>query len=181
MANIRHVAYPMSIGYLRYLIVVGLATSSCGSRPLDGSVQQNLQLRRIALVVLTGSTRWSRLRQHTNRIATAVASTTSGSCAEVEIHFEPKLRRSCTRGSERYASNAVPNRVRFLFAEGLSALAKCLTRQDRLMVTLFFTSWNRIGQWLRHVDGLRQRPEPSAAARACAIGNVAASLGTENP
>src|SRR6185312_9093615 len=34
---------------------------------------------------------------------------------------------------------------------------------------LFFTSWNRIGQWLRHVDGLRKRPEPSAAARACAI------------
>jgi hypothetical protein len=37
-------------------------------------------------------------------------------------------------------------------------------------LTLFFTGWNRIGQWLRHVDGLRQRPEPSAAARACAIG-----------
>jgi hypothetical protein len=33
-----------------------------------------------------------------------------------------------------------------------------------------FTSWNRIGQWLRHVDRLRQRPEPSAAARACAVG-----------
>ena len=37
-------------------------------------------------------------------------------------------------------------------------------------VTLVFTSWNRIGQWLRHLDGLRQRPEPSAAARACAVG-----------
>jgi len=36
-------------------------------------------------------------------------------------------------------------------------------------VTLVFTSWNRIGQWLRQVDGLRQQPEPSAAARACAL------------
>ena len=51
----------------------------------------------------------------------------------------------------------------------------------RKVVSRKFTSWNRIGQWLRHVDGLRQRPEPSAAACACAIGNVAASLGTENP
>jgi hypothetical protein len=52
--------------------------------------QQNLQVRRIALVVLTGSTRWSRVRQHTDRIAAAVASAATGSYAEVEIPFEPK-------------------------------------------------------------------------------------------
>ena len=52
--------------------------------------QQNLRVRRIALVVLTGSTKWSRVRQHADRIATAVASATPGSYSEVEIPFEPK-------------------------------------------------------------------------------------------
>jgi len=56
--------------------------------------QQNLQVRRIALVVLTGSTKWSRVRQHADRIAVANASETPGSYAEVEIPFEPEPRRS---------------------------------------------------------------------------------------
>ena len=51
--------------------------------------QQNLRVRRIALVVLTGSTKWSRVRQHTDRIAAVVASATPGSYVEVEIPFEP--------------------------------------------------------------------------------------------
>jgi hypothetical protein len=52
--------------------------------------QQNLQGRRVALVVLTGTTRWSLVRQHAGRIAAAVASATPGSYAEVEIPLEPK-------------------------------------------------------------------------------------------
>ena len=56
--------------------------------------QQNLQGRRIALVVLTGSTKWSLVRQHTDRIAAAVASATAGTYTEVEIPFEPKLDRA---------------------------------------------------------------------------------------
>ena len=52
--------------------------------------QQNLRVRRVALVVLTGSTKWSRVRQHAERIAAVVASATPGSYAEVEIPFEPK-------------------------------------------------------------------------------------------
>ena len=52
--------------------------------------QQNLQVRRIALVVLTGSTKWSRVRQHADRIAAVVAAATPGSYSEVEIPFEPK-------------------------------------------------------------------------------------------
>ena len=56
--------------------------------------QQNLQARRIALVVLTGCTRWSSVRQHADRIAAAVASAMPGSYTEVEIPFEPKPRRS---------------------------------------------------------------------------------------
>jgi hypothetical protein len=52
--------------------------------------QQNLQVRRIALVVLTGTTRWSTVRQHADRIAAAVASATPGSYSEVEIPFDPK-------------------------------------------------------------------------------------------
>ena len=50
--------------------------------------QQNLQGRRVALVVLTGTTKWSLVRQHAERIAAAVASATPGSYAEVEIPFE---------------------------------------------------------------------------------------------
>jgi len=50
--------------------------------------QQNLRVRRIALVVLTGSTKWSRVRQHADRIAAAVATTIPGSYTEVAIPFE---------------------------------------------------------------------------------------------
>jgi hypothetical protein len=52
--------------------------------------QQNLNVRRIALVVLTGSTKWSLVRGHADRIAAAVASATPGSYAEVEIPFDAK-------------------------------------------------------------------------------------------
>lgn len=52
--------------------------------------QQNLRARRIALVVLTGSTKWSLVRQPADRIATAVASATPGSYVDVEIPFEPR-------------------------------------------------------------------------------------------
>ena len=52
--------------------------------------QQNLRGRRIALVVLTGTTKWSRVRQYANRIAAVVAAATPGSYSEVEIPFEPK-------------------------------------------------------------------------------------------
>jgi hypothetical protein len=55
--------------------------------------QQNLRVRRIALVVLTGTTRWSSVLQHADRIAAAVASATPGSYSEVEIPFEPQSRR----------------------------------------------------------------------------------------
>ena len=52
--------------------------------------QQNLGARRIALVVLTGSTKWSLVRQHVDRIAAAVAAAAPGGYAEVEIPFAPK-------------------------------------------------------------------------------------------
>ena len=52
--------------------------------------QQNLRGRRIAIIVLTGSTRWSRIRQNVDRIAAAVASATPGSYSEVETPFERK-------------------------------------------------------------------------------------------
>ncbi len=52
--------------------------------------QQNLRVRRIAIVVLTGSTKWSCVRQHADRIAAVLASATPDSYSEVEIPFEPK-------------------------------------------------------------------------------------------
>jgi predicted aspartyl protease len=57
------------------------------------SAQQNLKGRRIALVVLTGATRWSLVQRHADRIATAIASATASSYAEVEIPFEPRRHR----------------------------------------------------------------------------------------
>ena len=56
--------------------------------------QQNLKTRRIGLVVLTGSTKWSLIRRHADRIASAIATAAPGSYSEVDIPFEPKRRRS---------------------------------------------------------------------------------------
>jgi hypothetical protein len=50
--------------------------------------QQNLTSRRIALVLLAGSTRWSQVREHFAAIAAIVHAATPGSYAEVEIPFE---------------------------------------------------------------------------------------------
>jgi hypothetical protein len=49
--------------------------------------QQNLAGRKIALVVLTGTTRWTRVRLHLERIAVAVHAATPGSYTEVPIPF----------------------------------------------------------------------------------------------
>jgi hypothetical protein len=56
--------------------------------------QQNLDVRRIALVVLTGSTRWSRVREQADRVSAAVAAATPGSYSEVNIPFDPKSPRA---------------------------------------------------------------------------------------
>jgi len=77
--------------------------------------QQNLQVRRIALVVLTGTTRWSLVRQHAERIAAVVAAATPGSHAEVEIPFEPKSR---TWFDSRARSTIRPAASRRKHAEG---------------------------------------------------------------
>jgi hypothetical protein len=50
--------------------------------------QQNLSGRSIAIVVLTGSTKWSRVRLHLDRISTCVDAVVPGSYAEVEIPFK---------------------------------------------------------------------------------------------
>jgi hypothetical protein len=50
--------------------------------------QQNLMGRRIALVVLTGTTKWSRVQLHLDRIAESVTAATPGSYTEVAIPFD---------------------------------------------------------------------------------------------
>jgi hypothetical protein len=50
--------------------------------------QQNLSVRKIAIVVLAGTTRWSLIRQHFERIAAAVDNAMPGSYIEVDIPFE---------------------------------------------------------------------------------------------
>jgi hypothetical protein len=49
--------------------------------------QQNLSRRKLAILVLTGSTKWSRVRLHFERIADAVNAATPGSYTEVDISF----------------------------------------------------------------------------------------------
>jgi hypothetical protein len=50
--------------------------------------QQNLAGRKIAIVVLTGATKWSRVRLHFERIAATVNAATPGSYTEVVVPFE---------------------------------------------------------------------------------------------
>jgi hypothetical protein len=50
--------------------------------------QQNLSGRRIAILVLSGTTKWSRVRLNCVRIAEAVAAARPGSYAEILIPFE---------------------------------------------------------------------------------------------
>jgi hypothetical protein len=49
--------------------------------------QQNLTRRKLAIAVLTGTTKWSRVRLHLHRVATAVNGATPGSYIEIEIPF----------------------------------------------------------------------------------------------
>jgi hypothetical protein len=50
--------------------------------------QQNLTGRKIAIIVLTGTTKWSRVRLHVERIAAAVNAAQPGSYSEVAIPFD---------------------------------------------------------------------------------------------
>ena len=50
--------------------------------------QQNLAGRKIAILVLSGTTKWSRVRLHCYRIAAAVGAATPGSFTEVFIPFD---------------------------------------------------------------------------------------------
>ena len=50
--------------------------------------QQNLSGRKIAIIVLTGTTKWARVRLHLDRIASAVNAATPSSFAEVNIPYE---------------------------------------------------------------------------------------------
>jgi hypothetical protein len=50
--------------------------------------QQNLTSRQIAIVVLTGTTKWSRVKLHLERIAAAVNAAMPGSYTEIPIPFE---------------------------------------------------------------------------------------------
>ena len=50
--------------------------------------QQNLAARKIAIIVLTGAVKWSRVRLNVTSIAAAVNAATPGSYTEVAISFE---------------------------------------------------------------------------------------------
>jgi hypothetical protein len=50
--------------------------------------QQNLASKKIAIVVLSGSTKWSRVRRHFERIADVVDKALPGSYVEVFIPFD---------------------------------------------------------------------------------------------
>jgi hypothetical protein len=50
--------------------------------------QQNLTDRKIALVVLAGTTKWSRVQLHLDRISAVVNACTPGGYVEVDIPFK---------------------------------------------------------------------------------------------
>ncbi len=50
--------------------------------------QQNLRRRTIAIVVLSGTTKWSQVQLHGRRIAAAVDAARPGSYEEVDIPFD---------------------------------------------------------------------------------------------
>jgi hypothetical protein len=52
--------------------------------------QQNLTDRKIAIDVITGTTKWSRVQLHLDRIVAAINTATPGSYEEVAIPHEPK-------------------------------------------------------------------------------------------
>jgi ActR/RegA family two-component response regulator len=54
--------------------------------------QQNLSSRNIAIVVLTGTTKWPRVRLQQERIAEVVNLAKAGSYTEIAIPFEPATR-----------------------------------------------------------------------------------------
>ena len=66
--------------------------------------QQNLKARRIALVVLTGSIRWSVVRQNAGRIAVAVSSAAPGSYVDVEIPYGNKTKSTAIAQRTRLAT-----------------------------------------------------------------------------
>jgi hypothetical protein len=50
--------------------------------------QQNLLNRKIAIIVLCGTTKWSQVELHAQRIATVVDSAQPGSYTEIDIPFD---------------------------------------------------------------------------------------------
>jgi hypothetical protein len=50
--------------------------------------QQNLASRKIAILVISGSTNWAHVRLHVDRLVAAVETASSGSYEEVFIPFE---------------------------------------------------------------------------------------------
>jgi hypothetical protein len=56
--------------------------------------QQTLTGRKIAIVVLTGTTKWSRVRLHLESIAAAVGATMPGSYTEIPMPLWREGRRS---------------------------------------------------------------------------------------
>ena len=50
--------------------------------------QQNLAGRKIAIVVLTGTTKWSRVRLHHEHVTAIVNAATPGSYTEISISFD---------------------------------------------------------------------------------------------
>lgn len=56
--------------------------------------QQNLAGRKIAIVVLSGTTKWLQVQLHVDRIVVAVGASAPGTYAEVFIPFTPKSNRS---------------------------------------------------------------------------------------
>jgi hypothetical protein len=91
--------------------------------------QQNLNVRRIALVVLTGSTKWTLVRHHAERIAAAVLPRL--------LAAMPRSRFHSTRGDK---SGSIQ-----ICGWPCGGRKSSMNTRERLLVSLRFTSWNQLG------------------------------------
>jgi hypothetical protein len=67
---------------------------SCSLRIRESATSRTLTGRKIAIVVLAGTTKWSRVRLHLERIAALVNAATPGSYTEVDIPLGWRRRES---------------------------------------------------------------------------------------
>jgi hypothetical protein len=117
--------------------------------------QQNLQVHRIALVVLTGSTRWSRV-QHMSTASLPRCFRDPWQLLRGRDSLRAETRSGLNR--ERGPEGRQVGEIRILSAAvAAGSDRKVLTRRERMLVDQTGASWNRISDWLERLEPFRRK------------------------